>query len=120
MKFAKDGAGWTVFSNDNKGKLGLQLSSSGTTLNALGASNKTVGSNDRSHKDSWYNVQVMCSTGNANAYAVMTVYKYDENGKRINPQTGAEGTPYILTCALRNLAGKPCKSYQHKCRYLRR
>ena len=45
MKFAKDGAGWTVFSND-KGKLGLQLSSSGTTLNALGASNKTVGSMD--------------------------------------------------------------------------
>ena len=44
MKFAKDGAGWTVFSND-KGKLGLQLSSSGTTLNALGASNKTVSSN---------------------------------------------------------------------------
>ena len=102
MKFAKDGAGWTVFSND-KGKLGLQLSSSGTTLNALGASNKTVGSMTVD-KDSWYNVQVMCSTGNANAYAVMTVYKYDENGKRVNPQTGAEGTPYILTCALRNLA----------------
>lgn len=105
MKFAKDGAGWTVFSND-KGKLGLQLSSSGTTLNALGASNKTVGSMTVD-KDSWYNVQVMCSTGNANAYAVMTVYKYDENGKRINPQTGAEGTPYILTCALRNLAESP-------------
>lgn len=61
MKFAKDGAGWTVFSND-KGKLGLQLSSSGTTLNALGASNKTVGSMTVD-KDSWYNVQVMCSTG---------------------------------------------------------
>lgn len=105
MKFAKDGAGWTVFSND-KGKLGLQLSSSGTTLNALGASNKTVGSMTVD-KDSWYNVQVMCSTGNANAYAVMTVYKYDENGKRVNPLTGAEGTPYILTCALRNLAESP-------------
>ena len=105
MKFAKDGAGWTVFSND-KGKLGLQLSSSGTTLNALGASNKTVGSMTVD-KDSWYNVQVMCSTGNANAYAVMTVYKYDENGKRVNPKTGAEGTPYILTCALRNLAESP-------------
>ena len=105
MKFAKDGAGWTVFSND-KGKLGLQLSSSGTTLNALGARNKTVGSMTVD-KDSWYNVQVMCSTGNANAYAVMTVYKYDENGKKINPQTGAEGTPYILTCALRNLAESP-------------
>ena len=72
-------------------------------MNALGASNKTVGSMTVD-KDSWYNVQVMCSTGNANAYAVMTVYKYDENGKRVNPQTGAEGTPYILTCALRNLA----------------
>lgn len=105
MKFAKDGAGWTVFSND-KGKLGLQLSSSGTTLNALGASNKTVGSMTVD-KDSWYNVQVMCSTGNANAYAVMTVYRYDENGKRVNPLTGAEGTPYILTCALRNLAESP-------------
>ena len=106
MKFAKDGAGWTVY-NGSKGKLGLQLSSSGTKLNALGGSNKTVGSLDID-KDSWYNVQVMCSTGSkANSYAVMTVYKYDENGKRINPQTGAGGTPYILTCALRNLAESP-------------
>ena len=103
MKFAKDGAGWTVY-NGSKGKLGLQLSSSGTKLNALGGSNKTVGSLDID-KDSWYNVQVMCSTGSkANSYAVMTVYKYDENGKRVNPKTGVEGTPYILTCALRNLA----------------
>lgn len=105
MKFAKDGAGWTVFNSD-KGKLGLQLSSSGTTLNAIGASNKTVGSMTID-KDSWYNVQVMCSTGNSNAYAVMMVYKYDENGKRTNPLTGAENTPYILTCALRNLGESP-------------
>lgn len=101
MQFANDGAGWTIFSA-NKGKLGLQLSSSGTTLNALGASNKVVGS-VAIDKDAWYNVSVMCKTGATGYYATMMVYKYDENGKRVNPQTGDEGTPYILTCSLRNL-----------------
>ncbi len=102
MRFAKDGAGWTVFNKD-KGKLGLQLSSSGTTLNAIGASNKVVGSL-AIDKSAWYNVQVMCSTGNTNAYAVCMVYKYDENGNKVHPQTGAQGTPYLLTVSLRNLA----------------
>lgn len=102
MQFANDGAGWTIF-NANKGKLGLQLSSSGTTLNAIGASNAVVGSLTID-KNAWYNIQIMCSTGNANAYAVCSVYKYDENGNRVNPQTGEKDTPYNLTVSLRNLA----------------
>ncbi len=102
MKFASDGAGWTI-GNIGNGKIGLQLSSSGTTLNAIGPSNKTVGSM-MIDKDAWYNVQIMCSTGNANAYAVCSVYKYDENGKKVNPLTGTEGTPYNLTVSLRNLS----------------
>lgn len=101
MQFANDGAGWTIYSN-NRGKLGLQLSSSGTTLNAIGAGNKTVGSMTID-KDAWYNIQCMCKTG-GNSYAIMMVYKYDENGKKVNPNTGAENVPYILTCALRNLS----------------
>ncbi len=102
MKFAKDGAGWTIY-NNSKGKLGLQLSSSGTTLNAIGASNKVVGtmSIDTS---AWYNIQVMCSTGGSAPYSVCMVYKYDENGVRVNPNTGAENVPYLLTVALRNLS----------------
>lgn len=100
MQFANDGAGWTIY-NNSRGKLGLQLSSSGTTLNALGAGNKTVGSMTID-KDAWYNIQCMCKTGGS-GYAVMQVYKYDENGKKVNPNTGAENVPYILTCALRNL-----------------
>lgn len=104
MRFANDGAGWTIFSND-KGKLGLQLSSSGTTLNALGASNKTVGTMTGLDNTAWYNVQIMCATGKSgSSYAVCSVYKYDENGMRVNPQTGAEGTPYNLTVNLRNLS----------------
>lgn len=101
MRFANDGAGWTVF-NNNKGKLGLQLSSSGTKLNALGASNKVVGSVEID-KSAWYNVQVMCSTGNTNNYAVCMVYKYDENGDKVHPVTGVKDTPYMLTVSLRNL-----------------
>lgn len=101
MKFAKDGAGWTIF-NGSKGKLGLQLSSSGEKLNAIGASNKVVGSMDID-KNAWYNIQVMCSTGGSNPYAVCMVYKYDENGIRVNPNTGTENIPYLLTVALRNL-----------------
>lgn len=103
MRFANDGAGWTIYSAD-KGKLGLQLSSSGTSLNALGAGNKTVGTMSID-KNAWYNIQIMCAAGNSgNSYAVCMVYKYDENGKRVNPNTGAENSPYLLTCALRNLS----------------
>lgn len=103
MQFANDGAGWTVF-NANKGKLGLQLTTSGTKLNALGASNKVVGSLDID-KNAWYNVQVMCATGKGDdSYAICSVYKYDENGERVHPVNGEADTPYNLTVNLRNLS----------------
>lgn len=103
MQFANDGAGWTVF-NASKGKLGLQLSSSGTKLNAVGASNKVVGSMDID-KNAWYNVQVMCATGKGgDSYAICSVYKYDENGNRVHPSDGTADTPYNLTVNLRNLS----------------
>lgn len=103
MQFANDGAGWTVF-NANKGKLGLQLSLSGTTLNAIGASNKTVGTLSGIDKNAWYNVQIMCATGKkGDSYAVCSVYKYN-NGKKVHPASGEENVPYYLTVDLRNLS----------------
>lgn len=105
MRFAKDGAGWTVF-NSNKGKLGLQLSSSGTTLNAVGASNKTTALIEIDNA-AWYNIQVMCATGNSasgTSYARFIAYKYDENGNKVNPKTGEAGVPFVSTSiSLRNL-----------------
>ncbi|MCC8168846.1 MAG: hypothetical protein LIO59_00385 [Oscillospiraceae bacterium] len=105
MQFANDGAGWTVY-NSSKGKLGLQLSSSGTTLNAIGASNKVVGSMAIDNT-SWYNIQIMCATGNSGtgtSYARLIVYKYDEDGNKVHPSTGEVGVPYVSSdVALRNL-----------------
>ncbi|MCD8180049.1 MAG: hypothetical protein LUF26_01010 [Firmicutes bacterium] len=105
MQFANDGAGWTVY-NNSKGKLGLQLSSSGTTLNAIGASNKVVGSMTIDNT-SWYNIQIMCATGNSGSgtsYARLIVYKYDEDGNRVHPTTGEVGVPYVSSdVSLRNL-----------------
>lgn len=105
MQFANDGAGWTVY-NSSKGKLGLQLSSSGTTLNAIGASNKVVGSMAIDNT-SWYNIQIMCATGNSGtgtSYARLIVYKYDEDGNKVHPSTGEVGVPYVSSdVSLRNL-----------------
>ncbi len=105
MRFSNDGAGWTIY-NSGKGKLGLQLTSSGTTLNAIGASNKVVGSMTIDNT-SWYNVQVMCATGNSGSgtsYARLIVYRYDENGNKVHPTTGEAGTPYVTSdVSLRNL-----------------
>ncbi len=103
MRFANSGAGWTIY-NSAKGKLGLQLSTSGTTLNAIGASNKTVGTLEGIDTSAWYNVSVMCKTGTTGYYAVCMVYKYDENGNKVHPKTGKAGEGYELTVALRNLA----------------
>lgn len=105
MQFANDGAGWTVY-NSSKGKLGLQLSSSGTTLNAIGASNSATALMTI-EKDAWYNIQVMCATGNASSgtsYARFIAYKYDENGNKVNPKTGEAGVPLVSSdIKLRNL-----------------
>ena len=95
MKFATDGAGWSISNAGNN--LGFQISSSGTTLNAIAASNKVVGSTPID-KDTWYHVELMCSTGNSNAYGVCTVTPYNEDGTL--------GTPQNLNVSPRNMTEK--------------
>ncbi len=103
LKFGGEGAGLTVW-NESKGKQGLQVTVKGGKLGIVRDGNNT---NTYCNVDakSWYNVQIMCATGaGENSYANLIVYKYD-NGKRVNPETGEEGKPYVAKgVPMRNLS----------------
>ncbi len=103
LKFGGEGAGWTIW-NNNKGKQGLQVTYKGGKLGIVRDSSNT---NTYCSVDtkSWYNVQIMCATGTSpNSYANLIVYKYVD-GKRVNPETGEEGKPYVAEgIPMRNLS----------------
>jgi hypothetical protein len=102
MRFDSEGAGWTVW-NSSKGKQGLQVISTGGKLGIVKDS-KTTNTYCTIDSTSWYNVQIMCSTGNDNAYANLIVYKYVD-GKKVNPETGVENVPYVAEgISMRNLS----------------
>lgn len=103
MKFGGDGAGWTVW-DSGKGKQGLQITAQGDKLGIVEDSKKTP-TYCTIDNDSWYNVQIMCATGiSPNSYANLIVYKYVD-GKRVNPETGEEGKPYVKEgVPMRNLS----------------
>ena len=102
LKFGGNGAGWTIWDSGH-GKQGMQVTNTGSSLGIVqdGSHTNTYCAVDT---ESWYNVQIMCSTGNKNAYANLIVYKYVD-GKRVNPETGEEGKPYVATgIPMRNLS----------------
>ena len=103
LKFGGEGAGWTIW-NNNKGKQGLQVTVKGGKLGIVRDSSNTNTYCDVD-TESWYNVQIMCATGvTPNSYANLIVYKYVD-GKRVNPETGEEGVPYVAEgIPMRNLS----------------
>lgn len=105
MRFKADGAGWTIW-NSNKGSQGLQVIANGTQLGVVKDSKGTnYVSGLAIDPETWYHVEIIACCGNGgNSYASMLVYKYDENGNRVNPIDGTE-TPIITNgIPMRNLA----------------
>lgn len=104
MKFNQEGAGWIVW-DQSKGKQGMQVIYKGGKLGVVKDSNTTPTYFDVD-QNAWYNVQIMCACGNGDdSYANLIVYKYDENGKKVNPKDGAENVPFIeLGIPMRNLS----------------
>lgn len=107
LRFDQEGAGWVVWSA-NKGKQGMQVKYSNGQLGIV-----RDGNNFNAYLEvdnlSWYNVQIMCAAGAGdNSYAHLIVYKYDENGNKINPKTGTINEPFVETwIPMRNLAASP-------------
>lgn len=102
LRFNKDGAGWIIW-DQSKGKQGLQVIARDGRLGIVKDSGTPPTYLDID-SESWYNVQIMCSTGGGSPYANLIVYKYDENGKKVNPKDGTENVPFIqLDIPMRNL-----------------
>ncbi len=103
VKFAEENSGTTIQSTERK--VGMQLRRQGTKLGVLGSGDKFNPYLDID-ADSWYNIQIMCSTCNGDgSYAHLILYKYDENGNKVNPQDGTLSTPFVQKdITMRNLA----------------
>lgn len=106
MKFNENFAGWTIW-NASNGKQGLQI-----ILRENGKLGIVKGSNNSSdpycdlEKGVWYHIEIMCSTGvSPNSYANLIVYKYDDKGRRVNPETGKLNEAYVKQISnMRNLS----------------
>ncbi len=104
MRFKQDGSGWTIW-NVNKGKQGLQITTSGNQLGIRKDSNNvnyvpglTIDS------ETWYHVEIIACTGlGGNSYASILVWKIDENGNRVNPNDGSESPVIENGITMRNL-----------------
>ncbi|MCH5210924.1 MAG: hypothetical protein J1F01_08180 [Oscillospiraceae bacterium] len=107
MKFNEDFAGWTIWNSSN-GKQGLQiiLRDKDSRLGIVKGSNYSSDPYCMLEKNVWYHIEIMCSTGlSANSYANLIVYKYDSEGRRVNPETGVLNVPYVaLGIGMRNLS----------------
>lgn len=105
MRFKADGAGWTIW-NSSKGKQGLQVIAKGTQLGVVkdGKSTEYV-SGLTIDPETWYHVEIIACCGlGGNSYASMLIYKYDENGNRVNPIDGTEAPIITNGIPMRNLA----------------
>ncbi|MCX7714934.1 MAG: hypothetical protein N2171_04310 [Clostridia bacterium] len=104
IRFDTEGSGFQLYSKDN-GKLGLQVTSKSGSLGIVKDSSSTpvyLAINSTS----WYHIEIMARCGNGDSsYANLIVYKYDENGNRVHPTTGAADTPFVqLGVPMRNLS----------------
>lgn len=107
MKFNENFAGWTIWNSSN-GKQGLQiiLRDKDSKLGIVKGSNYSSDPYCNLEKDVWYHIEIMCSTGvSPNSYANLIVYKYDKNGRKVHPETGALNVPYVAEKVnMRNLS----------------
>ena len=98
IRFDEVNAGWDV-TNEGDGRVGMQ----GRRTDANKLKIESGSTYIDIDPEAWYNISIMCSTGNANAYAHMIIYKY-KDGVKVHPVTEAVGEPYVAqNIYMRNL-----------------
>lgn len=97
IKFAEDGSGVVIKSNDN-GKLGFQLKRSGTAIGKVGSGEKFTSLGITADPDAWYRVYLMVNTGNNSSasYGRLILYKY-KDGQLVNPSDDTSTEPFITS-----------------------
>jgi hypothetical protein len=108
IKFIDENSGIKLRNNGNT-KEGGQIARQGGKIGRVGASNKFAAFCN-GDADSWYHIQVITRCGGDGAYGKAYIYKYDENGNKVNPDDSASSKPAEGTLDLRTMA---TQSFQH-------
>lgn len=108
IKFGGENAGFKL-RNPGNTKEGGQISYQGGKIGRVGASNKFLAFAD-ADTQSWYHIDVITRCGGEGAYGTAYIYKYDENGQKVNPNTGAAGVPVEGVLDLRTVGSQ---TFQH-------
>lgn len=101
VKFLEDGGGFML---KGSGKLGGQIALKGQKIGRIGSGGKFVAfcSGD---SDSWYHIEVMARCGSASPYGKAYIYKYDEDGNLVHPDTNEIGKCVEGVLDLRTVGG---------------
>lgn len=100
VKFLQDGSG-TKLRNSGNSKEGGHVTLQDGKIGRIGSGNKFLAFSD-GDSDSWYHVRIITRCGADDAYGKAYIYKYNENGERVHPDSGelgkaAEGTLDLRT-----------------------
>lgn len=100
IKFTDENSGIKLRNSGNT-KEGGQIARQGSEIGRVGAGNKflAIASGDA---ESWYHIEIMTRCGGDSSYGKVYIYKYDEEGDLVHPDTNeadkaAEGTLDLRT-----------------------
>lgn len=102
MRFGEEGSGIKLRNSGNS-KEGGQIAFQSGKIGRVGASNKFVAFTDGNTED-WYHIEILARCGSSDDYGKAYIYKYDENGNRVNPENAASNQPIEGTLDLRTMS----------------
>lgn len=101
VKFLEENSG-TKLRNGGNTKEGGQLARQGDKIGRIGSGNKFLAFSD-GDADSWYHIQIVARCGSDGAYGKAYIYKYNENGEYVHPDSGEAGKAVEGTLDLRTM-----------------
>lgn len=110
MQFTEENSGIKLRDSGNS-KEGGQIARKGNKIGRVSSGSDFLAFVD-ADVDSWYHIEIISRFGSADAYAKAYIYKYDENGERVNPEDSTSNKPYEGTLNLRTMASSN-KAFHH-------
>ncbi|MDO5398834.1 MAG: hypothetical protein Q4G33_12990 [bacterium] len=102
IKFTQENSGIKLRNNGNT-KEGGQIAFQGNKIGRIASGNK-FNSFANGDTNSWYHIEIVARCGSDNSYGKAYIYKYDENGNRVNPDDSTSNKPAEGTLDLRTMS----------------
>lgn len=104
IKFIEENSGIKLRNNGNS-KEGGQIARQGDKIGRIGSGSKFLAFSN-GDADSWYHIMIITRCGADNSYGKAYIYKYNENGDRVNPDDGMIGKAAEGVLDLRTMASQ--------------